>query len=86
MAKVDQAIKRIRQETCPATYMADFDKEACLQVIEADVKEKRRLLSLISKWYKQLKTDGKNTKQIVAEEMKLVLNNAIESEIENDSI
>ena len=22
-----QALKRIRQETCPATYMQDFDKE-----------------------------------------------------------
>lgn len=29
-----EALKRIRQETCPATYMADFDKNECCDVIE----------------------------------------------------
>ena len=30
----DEAVKRLRQETCPNTYMPDFDKEECLKVIE----------------------------------------------------
>ena len=38
MSKELEALKRIRQETCPATYMQDFDKEECLQVIEKSLK------------------------------------------------
>ncbi len=34
MNKELEALKRIRQETCPATYMADFDKNECCDVIE----------------------------------------------------
>ena len=33
-----EALKRIRQETCPATYMQDFDKEECCQTIEKELK------------------------------------------------
>lgn len=29
-----EALKRLRQETCPATYNPGFDKEECLEVIE----------------------------------------------------
>ena len=29
-----EALKRLRQETCPATYNPDFDKEECCDVIE----------------------------------------------------
>jgi len=38
-----EAIKRLRQETCPATYMPDFDKEECLQVIEKDLDRLEKL-------------------------------------------
>ncbi len=38
--KVKEALKRLRQETCPATYMPDFDKEKCLQVIEKAIQHK----------------------------------------------
>ena len=31
---VREAIKRLRQETCPATICPDFDKEECLKTIE----------------------------------------------------
>ena len=31
-------LKRIRQETCPATYMNDFDKEESCNIIEKDLK------------------------------------------------
>ena len=29
-----EALKRLRQETIPATYMPDFNKEECCDVIE----------------------------------------------------
>lgn len=32
-----EAIKRLRQETCPCTYISDFDKEECLKIIEKDL-------------------------------------------------
>ena len=34
---IKEAIKRLRQKTCPATYMPDFDKEECLKVIEKEL-------------------------------------------------
>lgn len=38
MNKVLQALKRIRQETCPATVCSDFDKEECCNTIEKGIK------------------------------------------------
>lgn len=46
-----EALKRIRQETCPATYMPDFDKEECCNIIEHDLlkaKEHEKLLKIIN--------------------------------------
>lgn len=40
-----EAIKRLRQETTPNTYMPDFDKEECLKVIETDLE----ILEILSK-------------------------------------
>lgn len=40
MSKGLTALKRIRQETCPATYNPDFDKDECCNIIEAELKEK----------------------------------------------
>lgn len=37
MTNSKQALKRIRQETCPATYMQDFNKKECCDVIEKDL-------------------------------------------------
>lgn len=48
--KINEAIKRIRQETAPCTYMPDFDKEKCLGVIE-------RHIELLKKITKQLKIE-----------------------------
>jgi hypothetical protein len=39
MTKELEALKRIRQETCPATYMQDFDKEECCNIIEQSLLE-----------------------------------------------
>ena len=33
-----EALKRLRQETAPATYMKDFDKEECCNVIETELR------------------------------------------------
>lgn len=35
--KSKEALKRIRQETAPATYMPDFNKEECCEAIEKDL-------------------------------------------------
>lgn len=43
-----EALKRIRQETLPATYMADFDKNECCNIIEKDLEE----LEIIKKEFK----------------------------------
>lgn len=32
-----KALKRLRQETCPATYMPDFDKQQCCDTIEKEL-------------------------------------------------
>lgn len=38
MSKGLDALKRIRQETCPATIIPDFDKEECCKIIEKELK------------------------------------------------
>ena len=38
----EEAIKRLRQETCPATYNKDFDKEECLKTIETELEKLKR--------------------------------------------
>ena len=38
MSKELEALKRIRQETCSATYMLDFDKNECCDIIEKSLK------------------------------------------------
>ncbi len=43
----EEAIKRLRQETAPATYCPDFDKEECLKVIEKE----HKALEIIKKYF-----------------------------------
>lgn len=38
MTKGLEALKRIRQETCPSTYNVDFDKNDCCNIIEKELK------------------------------------------------
>lgn len=45
-----EAIKRLRQETAPATYMPDFDKEECLKVIEKELEELDKFKALLNKY------------------------------------
>lgn len=82
--EVNEAIKRIRQETCPATYMQDFDKEQCLKVIEDSIKQKddtiQALKEYLIKWDDMLQLDGVNSKSMVRNDIqhllrKLGLNN-----------
>ena len=48
-----EALKRIRQETCPATICPDFDKEECCNIIEKELKEgekNKQALEIIKKY------------------------------------
>ena len=76
--EVNEAIKRLRQETCPATYMQDFDKEACLKVIEDSIKEKdatiQNLKEYLNKWNNMLQVDGVNSKSMVRNDIQHLLN------------
>ena len=59
---VEEAIKRIRQETCAATYMPDFDKEACLKRIEVELEALNILKKHIKPIYAAaLHDNGKTT-------------------------
>ena len=82
--ELNEAIKRVRQETCPATYMPDFDKEKCLKVIEDSIKQKddtiQALKEYLIKWNDMLQVDGANSKSMVRNDIqhllgKLGLNN-----------
>ena len=68
--KVKEAIKRLRQETAPATYMPDFDKEECLQVVEEAIKLYQAYLI---KWDEELGISGINSKASVRAEIEKVL-------------
>jgi len=82
--ELNEAIKRIRQETAPATYMPDFDKEQCLKIIEDSIKQKddtiQALKEYLIKWNDMLQVDGVNSKTMVRNDIqhllgKLGLNN-----------
>ena len=75
--KAKEAIKRLRQETAPATYMPDFDKEECLQVVEARMDELEKQIQLLKayliKWAEELQLSGVNSKASVRAEIEKVL-------------
>lgn len=48
MSKSLEALKRLRQETAPATYIKDFDKKECCDVIERDLE----MLDIVKKYLK----------------------------------
>lgn len=48
-----EALKRIRQETAPATYMKNFDKKECCDVIEKDLD----VLEILKSYFSEL-VDG----------------------------
>lgn len=45
MSKELEALKRLEQETCPATYMPDFNKLECIDIVRKALK----VLDLIKK-------------------------------------
>lgn len=47
MSKGLEALKRIRQETCPATYNQDFDKNECCDIIEQELKDYEKIKDII---------------------------------------
>ena len=68
-----EAIKRLRQETAPATYMPDFDKEECLKTIEKDLNRLEKLERYLVKWDEQLGMDGVNSKGMVRADIQFLL-------------
>ena len=65
MSKGLEALKRIRQETCPATYMQDFDKNECCDIIEKELKA----LEIIKKSVVEMS----NTKVLMGDYYQVVL-------------
>ena len=43
----EEAIKSLRQETAPATYCPDFDKEECLKVIEKERDKYKKAFEIV---------------------------------------
>ena len=43
MMNSKEALKRLIQETAPATYMVDFDKDECIEVIKNDLERLDKL-------------------------------------------
>jgi hypothetical protein len=71
-----EAIKRLKQETVPATYNADAEtfKDECLATLEAAIDKKEELESKLQRWYDLLSMDEINSKQKVKEEISNLLN------------
>lgn len=70
-----EAIKRLRQETIPATYMVDFDKNECINIIEKELNaleaiKEFGLLNRVRLF--NLKQDGKDDKEL-QEKLKILL-------------
>lgn len=53
-----QALKRIRQETCSATYCPDFDKQECCDIIENALIEKDYLEIRINELFTKYKVNS----------------------------
>ena len=81
MSKELEALKRIRQETCPATFIPDFDKEECCNIIETALKDYERRLAL-AKEYQDINNVAKRLKALeiikkLPEEEKQILLNLV---------
>lgn len=47
MMNSKEALKRLKQETAPATYMVDFDKDECIEIIRNDLEQLEKYKSAI---------------------------------------
>lgn len=59
------ALKRLWQETAPATYMKDFDKKQCCDAIEKDLEVLEIFKSKIGLNYIPIQSDIKQEKYIL---------------------
>ena len=73
MSKALEELKRIRQETCPATYMQDFDKEKSCDIIEKELKFADTMKHKLERWLELLESDGINSKNMVATDIQQLL-------------
>lgn len=49
-----EALKRLWQETCPATYMKDFNKKECCDAIERDLEKLAQALKILDIFKRKL--------------------------------
>lgn len=75
MTKEREALKRLKQETAPATYNADAEtfKDECIATLEAAIDKKEELESKLQRWYDLLSMDGINSKQMVKNDIQFLL-------------
>ena len=79
MMNSKEALKRLKQETAPATYMPDFDKDKCIEIIQKDLDRLEKLEKIIKENFGY----NENTKEcffnydapVMEEEIKEVLEN-----------
>lgn len=73
--QVEQAqssLKRLKQETCPATYCDDFDKDKEIEVLKQAVLRLDQLERKLDRWAELLKCDGVNSKTMVANDIQFM--------------
>lgn len=66
------SLKRLKQETCPATYMDDFDKDKEIEVLKQAVLRLDQLERKLDRWAELLKCDGVNSKTMVANDIQFM--------------
>ena len=70
MMNSKEALKRLKQETAPATYMPDFDKDECIEIIKKDLdKLEQREKEYQELKEKNLKLSIENHNSKIVEEM-----------------
>ena len=72
VVEAQSSLKRLKQETCPATYMDDFDKDKEIEVLKQAVLRLDQLERKLDRWAELLKCDGVNSKTMVANDIQFM--------------
>ena len=77
-----EALKRLMQETAPATYMPDAEtfKEQCNIVISKSLDRLCKLENFLDKWQEQLKLEGIDSKMMVLNDIQYLKGLRIQNE------
>ena len=68
----EEALKRLKQETCPCTYNPDFDKNECLEVIKKTLEEQKNELIKLREERQFYRNSGINKSQEIKEIVEFV--------------